>query len=60
MTDEARLERLAELSRQIEAYRAAQFVLEQERHAIYGQLRASGWKLPDIGTIPTGSQEIAP
>jgi hypothetical protein len=42
------LERLAELSKLIEAHGAAQFILEQERLALYAQLRASGWKPPEV------------
>lgn len=47
MTAEDILTRLSELSRQIEAHRAAQFLLEQERLELYAKLRAAGWKPPE-------------
>jgi hypothetical protein len=41
------LARLAEISQRVEAHRAGLFLLEQERLALYNELRASGWVPPD-------------
>lgn len=48
MTADAILARLVEISRHIESHKAAQFILEQERVELYGQLRASGWTPPEV------------
>ena len=41
---DAILDRLAELSRQIEAHRAAVFVLDLERQELQAKLRSAGWQ----------------
>lgn len=48
MTADDILTRLVELSHQIEAYRAAVYVMELERTELLGQLRLSGWKPPPL------------
>ena len=49
---DAILDRLAELSRQIEAHRAAVFVLDLERQDLQAKLRSAGWQPPPLPEKP--------
>lgn len=51
-SSDAILDRLAELSRQIEAHRAAVFVLDPERQELQAQLRLAGWQPPPLPEKP--------
>lgn len=48
---DAMLERLAELSRKIEAYRTAIFLAEQEQLRLRADLRRSGWQPPEVQIV---------
>lgn len=51
-SSDAILDRLAEFSRQIEAHRAAVFVLDQERQELQAKLLSAGWQPPPLPEKP--------